>query len=352
MSQAQDPVLDSEFDEEEEDLVTRIEIVVDKGQEPLRIDRFLITRTERISRTRIQAAAKAGNLTVNGKLVKPNYRVRPLDLISIIIPKPFGYVKMAGENISLDIRYEDDDLLVLHKPAGMVVHPGVGNYTGTLVNALMHHFENLPHREDENRPGLVHRLDKNTSGLMVIAKNEYALSNLTRQFFDRTIERRYEALVWGDFEEESGTVNVNLGRHPRLKLLQTVFPDGEQGKHAITHYKVLEHFGYTTLVECKLETGRTHQIRVHMKYLNHPVFNDDRYEGDRIVTGTIYSKYKQFVDNCFKICPRHALHAKSLGFTHPVSGQWLQFESPLPEDMQQLVEKWRAYSKHLKLEDE
>jgi 23S rRNA pseudouridine1911/1915/1917 synthase len=251
----------------------------------------------------------------------------------------------------LDIRYEDDDVVVLHKPAGMVVHPGVSNYTGTLVNALMHYIDNLPTRDENHRPGLVHRLDKNTSGLMVIAKNEYALAHLSKQFFDRTIERRYTALVWGDVLEDTGTINVNIGRHPRLKLQQMAFPNNDDGKHATTHFTVKERFGYTTLVECKLETGRTHQIRVHMKYIGHPVFNDDRYDGDKIVAGTVYSKYKQFVDNCFSLRPRHALHAQSLGFTHPVSGEWLYFEAPLPEDMAQVIEKWRRYSLTLKLDD-
>lgn len=340
----------AELDSDEEALIDTFEILVDKGQDLMRIDKFLVDRIIRISRSKIQEAAHAGSLTVNEQPVKPNYKIKPFDKVRILIPKPFGFQKLKAENIPLDIVYQDDDVIVIDKAAGMVVHPGVSNYTGTLMNAILHHVGEVPSTDGElYRPGLVHRLDKDTSGLMVLSKTEYALNHLCKQFFDRTIERRYVSLVWGDVEQDSGTIDANLGRHPRNKLWQAVFEDGLQGKRAVTHYKVLERFGYTTLVECKLETGRTHQIRVHMKHIGHTVFNDIRYEGNRILAGTIYSKYKQFVDNCFSICPRQALHARSLGFTHPVTGNWLQFERPLPNDMAKLVEKWRHYSTHLQL---
>lgn len=347
MQAEEDLSIDSE---EEEDLVNRLEITVDKGQEPTRIDKFLTDRIERISRTKMQAASAVGNITVNGKPVKSNYKIRPLDEISLIIPRPVGYTKLEAENIPLDILFEDDEVVVLNKQAGLVVHPGVGNFTGTLVNALMYHFKSLPINGDETRPGLVHRLDKNTSGIMVIAKTDYAMSHLAKQFFDRTIERNYVALVWGDIEQEEGTIDVNIGRSHRQRQQQDVFPNGEDGKHAVTHYKVLERFGYTTLVSCKLETGRTHQIRVHMKYIGHAVFSDERYGGDKILAGTIYSKYKQFAENCFEMCPRHALHARSLGFEHPTSKEWMYFEKEPPKDMSNVIEKWRNYAKNLELE--
>ncbi len=336
--------------EDEEDLVNKFEITVDKGQEAVRIDKFLTDRIERISRTKMQAASTVGNLTVNGKVVKSNYKIRPYDEIVLILPRPVGYTKLEAENIPLTILYEDDDVVVINKQAGLVVHPGVGNFTGTLVNALMYHFKSLPSNGDETRPGLVHRLDKNTSGIMVIAKTEIAMSHLAKQFFDRTIERNYISLVWGDIEQDEGTVDVNIGRSHRQRQQQDVFPNGDDGKHAVTHYKVLERFGYTTLVSCKLETGRTHQIRVHMKYIGHSVFSDERYGGDKILSGTIYSKYKQFVENCFEMCPRHALHARSLGFTHPTSNEWIYFESDPPKDMHNVIEKWRNYSKNLELD--
>jgi 23S rRNA pseudouridine1911/1915/1917 synthase len=336
--------------DEEEDLISRYEIIVDKGQEPTRIDKFLTDRLERISRTKMQAAALVGNLTVNGKTVKSNYKTRPFDTIVLVLPRPVGYTKLEAENIPLEILYEDEDVVVINKKAGLVVHPGVGNFTGTLVNALMYHFKSLPSNGDETRPGLVHRLDKNTSGIMVIAKNEYAMSHLAKQFFDRTIERNYVSLVWGDVESDEGTVEVNIGRSSRQRQQQDVYPNGDEGKHAVTHYKVLERFGYTTLVSCKLETGRTHQIRVHMKYIGHTVFSDERYGGDKILAGTIYSKYKQFVENCFTMCPRQALHARSLGFSHPVTGEWIYHEANPPEDMTNVIEKWRNYSKNLELD--
>ena len=342
--------LQSSNEEEDDDLIDRYEFIIDKGQEPYRIDKFMTDRIERISRTKLQASANAGTLTVNDKIVKSNYKVRPGDKVILIVNKPVGYVKMEAENIPLKILYEDDDVVVIDKQAGLVVHPGVGNFSGTLVNALMYHFKSLPHNGDETRPGLVHRLDKNTSGVMVIAKNEFAMSHLAKQFFDRTIDRHYVALVWGDFDEEKGTVDVNIGRSHRARQQQEVFPNGDDGKHAVTHYEVLERFGYTSLVRCKLETGRTHQIRVHMKYIGHTVFSDERYGGDKILAGTIYSKYKQFADNCFTLCRRQALHARSLGFTHPQTKERLFFETPLPTDMDEVVEKWRKYAKQLEID--
>ncbi len=325
----------------DEDAVEQYEITADKGQEPLRIDKFLINRLERVSRNKVQNAAKAGNVLVNDQPVKPNYKIKALDKITLIIPKVTHLKDIQPENIPLDIVYEDDALLIVNKQPGMVVHTGSGNYEGTLVNALVYHLNNLP--GSANRPGLVHRIDKNTSGLLVIAKDEYSMAHLAKQFFDHSIERTYTALVWGDFEEDEGTIEGNIGRHKRFRKIMDVYPDKELGKHAVTHYKVLERFGYVTLVECKLETGRTHQIRVHMKYSKHPLFNDDTYGGDRIVKGTIYSKYKQFVENCFKLLPRQALHAKSLGFIHPATNKKVFFESSLPEEFDAVLAKWRNY---------
>lgn len=335
----------SEEREEEEELYEHHRIKCDPGQQLLRIDKFLMDRIANVSRNRIQTAAHNGNILVNGKAVKPNYRVKPGDDISIVLPYPVREIELIAEDIPLDIVYEDDYLILLNKPAGLVVHPGVGNFTGTLVNALLFHFGKLPHPKggEPVRPGLVHRLDKLTTGLMVIAKTEDALTNLARQFYDRTIERRYVALVWGDLEED-GTITGNLGRSPKDRKVMTVFPEGDHGKHAVTHYKVLERFGYVTLIECKLETGRTHQIRVHMKHIGHPLFNDQDYGGNRILKGTSFAKYKQFVENCFDLCPRQALHARSLAFTHPHTRKWFSFESELPSDMQAVIEKWRNYT--------
>ena len=332
--------------DESEDLVRSFTIKVDPGQEPLRIDLFIQNRVEGVSRNKIQNAAKAGCVLIGEKAVKSNYKVKPNDEIKLILPKRQVDYKLEPEDIPLDIVYEDDDLIVLNKQAGLVVHPGLGNWTGTLVNALLYHVQNLPIKDNLERPGLVHRLDKDTSGLMVVAKNEFSMTHLAKQFFDRTTQRRYIALVWGDFDEDDGRIEGNIGRDPRYRKRMYVFEDGDFGKTAITNYKVLERFGYTTLVECKLETGRTHQIRVHMKYLKHPLFNDSTYGGNTIVKGTVYTKYKQFVDNCFKIMPRQALHAKSLGFTHPKTGEFMHFESELAHDMQELIEKWRHYAKH------
>jgi 23S rRNA pseudouridine1911/1915/1917 synthase len=318
--------------------------VADKRQGLLRIDKFLTHKIENISRTKIQAAAQAGCILVNEKAVKPNYKVKPEDIISVVLPHPVIEFEIVPEDIPLNIVYEDEDLIIVNKEAGMVVHPGHGNYTGTLVNALASHLRDteLFVRGDE-RPGLVHRIDKNTSGLLVVAKTEFALSHLAKQFYQRTTKRLYQALVWGSFDEKEGTVEGHIGRNPKDRLKMFVFPEGEEGKPAITHYKVLEELGYVSLVECRLETGRTHQIRVHMEYTGHPIFNDERYGGSAILKGTTFTKYKQFVENCFSISPRHALHARTLGFTHPRSGQEMFFESELPEDMQQVIEKWRRY---------
>ncbi|HEY9083598.1 MAG TPA: RluA family pseudouridine synthase [Vicingaceae bacterium] len=333
----------NEEEVEDNDLFEHYKFKADKGQELLRIDKFLMDRIPNTTRNKLQNALSEGHILVNKKPVKANYRVKPLDDITVELPYPPQEIELIPENISLNILYEDDDVIVLNKDAGLVVHPGYGNHTGTLVNGLIYHFKNLPETSMANRPGLVHRLDKNTTGVMVVAKTEHALSHLGKQFFDRTIERRYQALVWGDFEEENGTVEGNVGRSLQNRKVMSVFPDGEFGKHAITHYKVLKRFGYVTLIECKLETGRTHQIRVHMQHIKHPLFNDEDYGGDRILKGTSFSKYKQFINNCFEILPRQALHAKSLGFEHPATGEWLHFETDLPEDMTKLLEKWDGY---------
>jgi 23S rRNA pseudouridine1911/1915/1917 synthase len=327
------------------------EIKVDPKQRPIRIDKFLMDRIEKASRNRIQNAIKSGSILVDEKEVKPNFKVKPGQRISVVIPRPPDQGKgVIPQNIPLDIRYEDDDLMVIHKPAGMVVHPGIGHFKGTLVNALAYHFGkgNLPVMDGnyQDRLGLVHRIDKNTSGLLVVAKTDYAMTHLAKQFFHHTIERTYYALVWGEPEEDQGTIRGNVGRHPRHRHLFTVFPEGEAGKWAVTHYKVLERLYYVSLVQCNLETGRTHQIRVHMQHLGHPLFSDERYGGDRIVKGTIFSRYKLFVENCFTLLPRHALHAKSLGFVHPVTGKDMYFESDLPTDFQQALDAWRGYIEH------
>lgn len=333
-----------------EELFEHYNIIADKKQELLRIDKFLMDRIPNTSRNKLQAAAKGGNILVNGQAVKPNYKVHPEDEISIVLPYPIREIELIPEDIPLDILYEDNDVVVLNKQANMVVHPGYGNYSGTMVNALVYHFQNLPQRKDfYGRPGLVHRLDKNTTGIMVIAKTEHALTHLAKQFFDRTTERVYNALVWGDFEEDEGTIEGNLARSLKNRKIMAVYPDGETGKHAVTHYKILERFGYVTLVECKLETGRTHQIRVHMQHIKHPLFNDPEYGGDRILKGTTFTKYKQFVNNCFAEIPRQALHARTLGFEHPVSGEFMRFESRLPIDMELTLEKWRNYAANSKL---
>jgi 23S rRNA pseudouridine1911/1915/1917 synthase len=329
---------------DQQELFEHFRFIADPGQSLLRIDKFLSDRIENTSRTRIQNAANAGNILVNNNPVKPNYKVKPGDLIQVVLPTPPREIELIPENIPLNIVYEDEDVLVVNKNPGMVVHPAYGNYTGTLVNALMWHFKDLPlFNTGESRPGLVHRLDKNTSGILVIAKNEFALNRLSKQFFDRTTDRRYNALVWGIPNPPEGTITGNVGRSIKDRKVMQVFKDEEEGKPAITHYKILEDFGYISLVECKLETGRTHQIRVHFSHIKHPLFNDEEYGGDQIIKGTTFTKYQQFIKNCFKILPRQALHAKSLAFDHPVTGKRLSFNSDLPDDMVQVIEKWRKY---------
>ena len=330
---------------EEDELFEHYSFTAAVGQEPLRIDKFLMNLIRNATRNKIQKAARDGNIRVNDKVVKQNYRVKPGDTVRVLFEHPPYEYQILPEDIPLKIVYEDDALLVVDKSPGMVVHPGHGNYSGTLVNALANHFGNLPLNAD-NRPGLVHRIDKDTSGLLVIAKTERAMTHLARQFFDKTTEREYVALVWGNVEAEQGTVEGAIGRNPKNRLQMQVFPEGDQGKPAVTHYEVLERFRYVTLVSCRLETGRTHQIRVHMKYLGHPLFNDARYGGDRILKGTSFSKYRQFVENAFKILPRQALHARTLGFTHPVSQERLFFQADIPEDMTACIEKWRHYTRH------
>jgi len=323
--------------------------VVDKGQGLHRIDKYVQAKIEGISRNKIQNTARAGNILVNGEPVKPNYKVKPLDEISIVMAHPPREIELIPEDIPIEIIYEDEHIIVINKEAGMVVHPGYGNYTGTLVNALVYHFENLPHQEGEGiKPGLVHRIDKDTSGLLLVAKTEFVQSRLAKAFFDRTIDRIYHALVWGDFEEDEGTIEGHIGRSLKNRKVMDVFPDGSYGKSAVTHYRVLERFGYVSLVECKLETGRTHQIRAHFKYIKRPLFNDATYGGDKIIKGTTFTKYKQFVKNCFTVLPRHALHARTLGFTHPATEKYMHFEAPLARDMQQAIEKWRNYAIHKK----
>lgn len=339
------------IDDNDDELYEHYAITVEKGQQPLRIDKFLMNFIENATRNKIQTAAKNGSIYVNDTQVKSNYRVKPYDRIRVMFEHPPYEYLLTPEDIALDIVYEDEEVLVINKPAGMVVHPGHGNYSGTLINALIYHFENLPNNSN-NRPGLVHRIDKDTSGLLVIAKTEEAMTHLAKQFFDKTSEREYVALVWGNVEADEGTIEGHIGRHPKNRLQNTVFEgdEAEKGKPAITHFKVLERLGYVTLISCKLETGRTHQIRVHMKHIGHTLFNDERYGGERILKGTTFTKYKQFVENCFKILPRQALHAKTLGFQHPKTGQWLSFTSELPQDMQDCIEKWRQYAKHQDLD--
>lgn len=341
---------EEETDDEREELFERETIVCAKGQEPLRIDKFLMGRIEGATRNKIQQAIEAERVLLNGHPVKSNYKVRPLDKIIIYQDYLSENTEIVPENIPFDIAFEDADVMVINKRPGMVVHPGSGNPGGTLVNAVAYYLKQQNPGIDENelaRFGLVHRIDKNTSGLLVMAKNPKAMTNLAKQFFDHTVHRRYVALVWGDLLEDEGTVIANVGRHQRFRKLFTTYPEGDHGKEAVTHYKVLERFHYVTLIECRLETGRTHQIRVHMQHIGHPLFNDDTYGGDKIVKGTVFTKYKQFVENCFALCPRHALHAQQLGFIHPVTNQKLMFESPLPEDMNAVIEKWRNYSSSL-----
>ena len=336
-------------DQEIEELYEHYKIVADKGQDPLRVDKFLLNRLEGTSRNKIQQSAERGLIKVNNKIVKSNYKVRPNDEVSVMFSSPTRDIELIPQDIPINIVYEDDDVVVINKEAGMVVHPGYGNYKGTLVNALSFHFKNLPHNGgDTSRPGLVHRIDKDTTGLMVIAKNDHAMTHLSKQFFERRVDRRYNALVWGELKEEEGSIEGNIGRCLKNRKVMSVFPDSEYGKYAKTNYKVLERLGYISLVECKLETGRTHQIRVHFQYIKHPLFNDLEYGGNKILKGTTFSKYKQFVENCFRIIPRQSLHAKSISFEHPKTGEWLSFESELPADMLDVIRKWRSYAKHKK----
>jgi len=332
-------------EEESSELFEHMRIIVDGGQDPTRIDTFLTSRISGISRNRIQNAAKAGNVLVNTIPVKPNYKIKPNDVISIVFSHPPRETDIKPEYVPLDIVYEDADVIIINKQAGLVVHPAHGNFEGTLLHGLAYHFEQT-HQSIENRIGyLVHRIDKDTTGLMIIAKNETAQAILAHQFFNHTIHRRYNALVWGDFDTDEGTIEGNVGRSTTNRLRMAVYPMGDQGKEAITHWKVIERFGYVTLNEYQLETGRTHQIRVHSQFIGHPLFNDALYGGNIILKGTTFSKYKQFIDNCFKIIPRHALHAKELGFIHPTTGKEMMFNSNLPDDMQQVIEKWRNYMK-------
>jgi 23S rRNA pseudouridine1911/1915/1917 synthase len=333
--------------ENSENLHEHYSFSVQAGQEPLRIDKYLMNFVENATRTKIQAAAKDGSIRVNGQVVKSNYKVRPHDEIKVLFEYPPTENLLLPENIDLNIVFEDDDIVVVNKPAGMVVHPGHGNQTGTLINGLIYHFDNLPNNSS-NRPGLVHRIDKDTSGLLVVAKNDNAMTKLSKQFANKTSKREYVALVWGNLKEEEGTINQIIGRNPKNRLQNIVFSDEDShlGKPAITHFKVLQRFGYVSLISCRLETGRTHQIRVHLKFIGHTLFNDERYGGNLILKGTTFTKYKQFVENCFKVLPRQALHAKSLGFIHPTSNKFMEFDSEMPEDIKLCIDKWSNYSKH------
>jgi 23S rRNA pseudouridine1911/1915/1917 synthase len=339
--------------DEEQELFEHYRFVAEKGLTLLRVDKFITNRMEQTSRHRIQLAINAGYVLVNDRTVKANYKVKPLDVVTIMMPYQRRGFEVLPEPIPLDILYEDEDLLVINKAPGMVVHPGRGHASGTLVNALAYHLGISPDNDqiDERMGVLVHRIDKETSGLLVVAKNEDAQFHLSKQFFDRTVQRKYVALVWGNVQQDNGTIEGNIGRDPNDRLKFKVFSDEEHGKPSITHYKVIERFGYVTMVECILETGRTHQIRVHMNHIGHPLFNDERYGGDRILKGTVYTKYKQFIDNCFELLPRQALHAKSLGFIHPRTGREMLFDSPIPSDMTALIEKWRKYAGVRELEE-
>ncbi len=338
---------DSIEDQQNDDLYEHHRFVATKGQEPLRVDKFLMNFVENTTRNKVQQAAKEGSVYVNDVAVKSNYKVKAGDVVRVLFAHPPYEFLLTPEDLPIDIVYEDDTLLVVNKAAGMVVHPGHGNYSGTLINALIYHFENLPNNSS-NRPGLVHRIDKDTSGLLVIAKTETAMAHLSKQFFNKTSEREYVALVWGHIEDDEGTIEGNIGRHPKNRLQNTVYIEDQEelGKPAVTHFKVLERLGYVTLVSCRLETGRTHQIRVHMKHIGHTLFNDERYGGDKILKGTTFTKYKQFVDNCFKVLPRQALHARTLGFVHPVTNEKMHFETDIPEDIMACVARWRKYAKN------
>lgn len=330
---------------EEDALYEHHRIVVDKGQELLRIDKYLQMHIANVSRTKIQAAASAGCIRVNDRPVKSNHRVHPKDVITVLLPQPVQNIELIPEQIPIKVVYEDDDVIVVDKPAGLVVHPGVGNFTGTLLNGLLFYFQGKKGKNGQPvTPYLCHRIDKDTSGLLLIAKNEEAQVYLSEQFFYHTIERKYNALVWGDMPDDEGTIEGHIGRSLKNRKVMSVFPDGEYGKHAVTHWRVVERFGYITWVECVLETGRTHQIRAHMRHISHPLFNDATYGGDQILKGTTFSKYKQFVMNCFQLMPRQALHAAVLGFEHPTTHEHLHFESPIPSDMQSVIDRWRHYT--------
>lgn len=333
--------------DQQDELHEHYRFVADPGQQPLRVDKFLMNRIEHATRNKIQKAAKEGHIYVNDQSVKSNYKVKGRDIVRVLFTHPPHEFLLVPQEINLDIVYEDESVIVVNKPAGMVVHPGHGNYQDTLINGLIFHFENLPENQN-NRPGLVHRIDKDTSGLLVVAKTEQAMTHLAQQFFDKSTQREYLALVWGNVEEDRGTVEGHIGRHPKNRLQNTVFEGDDadlKGKSAVTHYEVIERLGYVTLIRCILETGRTHQIRVHMKYIGHTLFNDERYGGNEILKGTHFTKYKQFVDNCFKVLPRQALHAKTLGFVHPRTQKFMDFEAALPQDMEMVIEKWRNYAK-------
>jgi 23S rRNA pseudouridine1911/1915/1917 synthase len=331
------------YEQDEQDLYEHFRIIVDKGQSLLRVDKFLMSRIENATRNRVQNAIEQGNVLVNQKEIKSSYRVKPNDVISVVLPHPPRDTEVYPENIPLDIFYEDDDVLVINKPAGMVVHPGYNNYTGTLVNGLVYHFQQLPQLPgNDGRPGLVHRIDKDTSGLLLISKNERSMTYLARQFFDHSITRKYLALVWGDLDTD-GTVTGYIGRSVNDRRVMSIYDDPEKGKWSVTHYKVLERFTYVTLIECQLETGRTHQIRAHMKHIGHSLFSDAMYGGDKILKGTMFGKYKQFVENCFELMPRQALHAQTLGFKHPSKKEYIHFESALPQDFESVLAKWRKY---------
>jgi 23S rRNA pseudouridine1911/1915/1917 synthase len=341
----------NELPEESGELYEHFRFIVDRGQAPLRIDKYVMAKIENASRNRVQNSAHAGNILVNDTVVKPNYKVRPLDVITIVLAHPPRDTGIYPENIPVSIVYEDQDILVVNKSAGMVVHPGHGNFTGTLQNAILYHLQHLEPENPEAKPYLVHRIDKDTSGIMLIAKNELAQTKIAKQFFDHTIDRTYVALVWGNIDHDEGTIDANIGRDTRNRLVQAVYDDPEKGRHAVTHYHVLERFGYVTLIECRLETGRTHQIRIHFKHIGHPLFNDESYGGSEILKGTTFTKYKQFIHNCFALLPRQALHAKSLGFIHPSTGGFVHFDSDYPSDLAAAIEKWREYGKRITNDD-
>ena len=335
---------DELVEDQNSELFEHYRFVADKGQGMIRVDKYLAMHIVGVSRNRIQQAAEADCILVNNTPVKSNYRIKPLDVISVVMNRPPRELEIIPEDIPLDVVYEDEDLMVINKPPGLVVHPGFGNYQGTMVNAIAYRLKDTPEYDSKDpRLGIVHRIDKDTSGLILVAKNAYAKTHLSAQYFNKTTKRQYIALVWGNITDNEGRIEANIGRSLKNRMLMTVFPEADYGKHAVTHYKVLERLGYVTLIQCQLETGRTHQIRVHMKHIGYTLFNDERYGGNEILKGTNFAKYKQFVQNCFNICPRQALHAQTLGFVHPRTGQELMFEAPLPDDMAQLVEKWRGY---------